>query len=645
MSQFPLARILEFIRGVAPFESLAEEELDRVVKAMEIVYYPTDEVIVTAGGEPLADLHIIMSGSLKVSIPEEDGSELLVDMRGEGDVFGAVSILQSRQALFSARVAEDIIAFVLPGEFFRELVDAQPTFKRHFSFPLAQNLKAVRRLADSSLGQITGTESLGRMAAQMRRQVGELMSSPVLTCSPESTILEAARMMTDNRRGSIVVKNGADEPLGLVTDTDMRARVLSAGVDPGKPVREVMSSPVMTVSPIAFAFEALLDMTRHGVHHLVVCEKGRMTGVISDHDIKIITGSSPVGLAQEIDKTGSVGDLAKLQVGIGRVLEMLMRLGSSADYMTAVVTEFNDRLTIKLKSLTEAAMIAEGWGEPPSNFSWMIAGCAGRAEQIPPVRQLFNLIYRDLPPDKEATGPPWFEEFARRMVAGLKECGLSPIPEEVNGGSIPNCRSGTAWRQGFEEWLGQPESGDLETMAKLLDFRSVEGESLFARQTRQAIFSGLDRAPGFLSHLARAGTVRRPPLGFFRGLVLERDGEYRDNLDLETQVLLPMIDAIRVLALEHRIEPPNSLVRINELVNLGVIDPQMAADLKGAFSFAASLRITRFLEEHEGGQEDRSRINPLGLNSVQRKMLKASFTVIDDLQKLVLARYGLESAA
>ena len=101
------------------------------------------------------------------------------------------------------------------------------------------------------------------------------------------------------------------QPAGLITDTDLRARVLAAGISPEVAVGDVMSQPLMSISPQAFAFEAVLELTRHGVHHLVVNEAGRMVGVLSDHDIKMVTGSSPVDVARKIEKVASIEELAR----------------------------------------------------------------------------------------------------------------------------------------------------------------------------------------------------------------------------------------------------------------------------------------------------------------------------------------------
>jgi CBS domain-containing protein len=65
-------------------------------------------------------------------------------------------------------------------------------------------------------------------------------------------------------------------PLGIVTDRDLRARVVAAGRDTGSArAADIMSAPLVTVAADAPAWEAMLEMTRRGIHHLPVLDGGR----------------------------------------------------------------------------------------------------------------------------------------------------------------------------------------------------------------------------------------------------------------------------------------------------------------------------------------------------------------------------------
>ena len=312
MSEFPLPRIADFLRQVSPFDILDERWLNQAIAAMEIAYFPRGQVVIAMGGEPAKWLSIIYSGSVKITLPENGGGEMLVDIRGEGDVFGAVSLLNGARALFDVTAQEDLIVFCLPATPFRRLVDELPAFRNHFNFSLARDIRSARSTGDRYFSRISGAGSLGLDEFLMASHVSELMTTEVLACPPATPIRAAAMRMTEKRVGSMIVTGEAEQPLGILTDTDIRARVVSTGLSTSSPVAEVMSRPLRSIHPKAFAFEALIEMTRHGVHHLAVTEAERLVGIISDHDLKAPSGLSSIGVVRDIDMVDTVEELALL---------------------------------------------------------------------------------------------------------------------------------------------------------------------------------------------------------------------------------------------------------------------------------------------------------------------------------------------
>lgn len=641
MGRFPLVRILDFIAKVFPFDTLEREELNGVVAHMELAYYPRGQVIIRAGGDPAENLYIIHSGSIRVTVPSEAGEEFLVDMRGEGDLFGAVSLLQSRKALFTVTAQEDLLTFLLPADEFRRLVAEHSVFERHFSLSLARNIRAVWDTSQSHPGHRPGVESLKAIGSQMRRRAADLMSREVLTCDPETSIRQAAVAMTRREVGSIVVVNGSESPVGLVTDTDLRSRVLAEGLSPDTPVKAIMSQPPLRVGPQAFAFEAVLEMTRRGVHHLLVTEAGRMLGVISDHDIKVVTGGTPVGLAREIDKAGTLEDLDRLPERIRRVLELLVNLGSSADYMMDLLSEFLDRLYGKIFELCEAQMVREGLGGAPAGFTWLVLGRAGRKEQAPPVRQDSALVYADVPSDQEGVVREWFIGFSRRVNEALRRWHFALGPGARQTGGAEWCRSASAWRRTYREWVLGQAGLPTEDPGAVFDFRAIGDDGGFTASLRDVLGAAMVEDPGFLPRLAGLGTAKRPPIGFLRDFVVEKDGGYTERLDLDGQGLRLLAGAVRVMALDGNLAVTNTLARLRRAAGAWNLDKRLEDDLHEAFSFMTVLWVSRYLDATGAGErEDVSTLNPAGLSTMQRKMMKESFGVIAQLQDVLARRFA-----
>ncbi len=669
MTDFPFQRVLESVRKVVPFDTLSQSELTETVRQMTIAFFPKGEVIIRQGGPPALNLYIIQSGSARVSYAPHaksagddstdsgEPSDILVDVRAEGDTFGAVSMLQGRQALFSVTAREDLICYLLPAEAFKALVATHTSFERHFSSSLARNLEAVRKGAAEECGflPMSGLGGGALLATPIRSPVADLMNREALTCLPATTIRAAARLMTQRRVGSVVVVEPSGAPLGILTDTDLRVRVVAQGRSLDQPVQEVMSRPVHTISPDDYGFEALLSMSRHGTGHLVVTQDDRVVGLLSNHDLQTLSGVSPVGLIDDIDNVDNLNELVKLHSKIDRVLEMFLRQGGEARMMLELVTEFNDRLTIKLLELIETEMENHGLGRPPVPYTWMALGSEGRKEQTLRTDQDNAIIFTNVPEESVERIQNWFLAFAERVVDGLERCGFPRCVGGVMASNPEWCQSETNWRRTFASWITDPDPRSLRMASIFFDYREIYAEADHLEKLDESLRRAMEDNRLFLRFLAKNSLYNRPPLGFLRQFVLHKGGEHKNKLNLKLSGLTPIVDAARVMALDQGVEATgararlheesprglvtNTLDRLEEVARRGLLKPEMAADLREAFSFITILRITHHLEARARGEVPDNFVDPAVLNSLQRKMLKESFGVITKLQELLEHRY------
>jgi len=115
--------------------------------------------------------------------------------------------------------------------------------------------------------------------------VGDAMSSPVITVDEETNVRDSAKLMTDKGIGSLIVL-GDGKPVGIVTKRDMIKRVVSECKDPcGTKIRDIMTSPVITTSKDVGILSAMRTMREHQISQLLVLDVDRMVGVISERDL------------------------------------------------------------------------------------------------------------------------------------------------------------------------------------------------------------------------------------------------------------------------------------------------------------------------------------------------------------------------
>jgi len=496
--------------------------------------------------------------------------------------------------------------------------------------PRNRLISAPDRPADADLMPRVGSGLLGR-------RVLDLATTPPLTCPPSTPIADAAALMSGRGAGSIVVVDADGAPVGIMTDRDLRSRVVALGMAPGVPVSEVMTTPLLSLSPDTPAFEALLEMTRRGIHHLGVVEGGRLVAVVSSHDMVLAEGAHPLALLRAIEGEGSLDGLAAAASRLTGVVRWLVTGGSSASEVGRLIAELNDRLVARAAELVERALEAEGHGRPPVPYSWLVAGSEGRREQTLKTDQDNALVYADSPPEDDA--PSYFALLGERMGAALVRLGFPECPGGFMASNSRWRKPARVWREYFTSWMENPQPEAIVHASLFFDLRPVAGDP----EPGQALWAWVcERAPGstlFLRHLARVAVSRRSALGWFGRFRVERSGPRRGRLDLKAMAVFPLTGAMRACGLSLGLRETHTLERLRGAEAAGLLRPQDAADISEAYEIVARVRLAHQLRCLDEGLAPDNFLDPRRLGRGDRVLLRDALHTVAWLQRFVEDRF------
>src|SRR5688500_806927 len=120
------------------------------------------------------------------------------------------------------------------------------------------------------------------------------MTSSVVTASPESAVQAVATLMRDLNVGSVVLVDDSGRPVGMVTDRDLTIDALADAADPGTPVRDCATAPVVTGDSDMDLDEAAALMVTHRIRRLPVMDQDALVGIVTLDDIAVRTGNLEV---------------------------------------------------------------------------------------------------------------------------------------------------------------------------------------------------------------------------------------------------------------------------------------------------------------------------------------------------------------
>ncbi len=116
-------------------------------------------------------------------------------------------------------------------------------------------------------------------------EIGDFMSSPVLTVDSESTVQEAAQFMHSHNIGAVIVSK-YDKPVGIVTERDLTQKVVAGGLDPDSTlITEIMTKELRTMDRYLPVDEANEYMHKNKIRHLAITEEDKIVGMLSVKDL------------------------------------------------------------------------------------------------------------------------------------------------------------------------------------------------------------------------------------------------------------------------------------------------------------------------------------------------------------------------
>ena len=597
---------IQFLRAHPPFDRLPAGMLEMLEGGLDIAYQPADARVLQRGGPPNRYLYVIRKGTVRL---ERDGQ--LLQVLEEGECFGYPSLIGKASPHVDVIAAEDTLLYQIPGDVFDRLMTVR-AFADFFLADLSERLRRSTSSQPLQLGREFGTP------------VSRLPVSPPVSVPGSTTVGEAARLMRERGISSVLVDG---DPPGILTDRDLRSRVLAEGRGPETPVSDVATRPMLTVDADSTLFETLVFMLEHHVHHAPLVRGGSITGIVTDTDLLRLYMKSPIYLLRNIERVALPDDVTRYASELAAMVETMIWGGLTAAQVGPVVSRLNDALVSRFLRLAENEA-----GPPPAPYAWIVFGSEGRMEQTLLTDQDNALVFSD----EGRAQASYFAGLADRTVRGLIAAAFPPCP----GGFMATnwCRSLPDWAALFRGWIERPEPRALIEALNFFDFRVVHGSLDLGALDDILVRAGREQV--FMAHLARASLGLTPPLGAFRHIRSTEEG-----VDLKKGGLAPIVSLARLYALEAGNTSRSTVDRLAGAAHAGTLSREGADTLSEGFRFLLGLRLREQLRALRAGDTVTNHVKLEHLQPAERQHLKDIFVAIREIQQATEIRYAVQRLA
>lgn len=567
----PIAeRLAEFLRLHTPFDLLEQSALIQLANSLKVYHLETNEILFKMGEELHDCFYVVASGVMHLLIIS-DAEEVLLDKCSSGDVMGLRPLFAKNNYQLTAKAREDSVVLGIPLDVFRKLAAMNPEVMQFLLEHFAALNRSPLDIESRELGLSSDLIPQEKTPEIQLFQSLDYSKKP-LVVPANWTIQQTALAMTDAMLDHAVMTNAIGEPIGIITDSDLRIKIATGRYSIQHTVEQLMSKPLITVSEDVSLSEAQLNMLKYGITHLIVTVDGTegsaLVGTITQGDLISAQSNNPGVLLREIKKAQTASHLKAVQQKLNELIHGSLIRNIPVWHINQIA---NEVILALHKRAIEIAIIE--LGSPPAKFCWMAIGSLGRKEQLLFTDQNSILIIDNIATDRFKGVHHYFAQLAQRVTSSIAEVGF-PISSNGQSANNPvNIKTIDQWLEQYQNWMHYTSNHTHNLSPIYFDLEMVFGNGQLEDSLLDKIYDET-RKESFLDFIGNHAIRKPAALNFFKKFNTEESGEYKDLFALKERVLLPIIEMTRLLALHMNLRGINNTYA--RLKQLALIDPKYA---------------------------------------------------------------------
>ncbi len=628
------------LRAYEPFNGLSPTNLQEFSRALTAVYFAAGEIVIEPSAQTSNFVFLVKSGRILGERPGITGQAVTALELTAGELFPIGAVLTDRPVHSTYRAAVDSFCYRIPAQAFKAQISKLPVLQDFAE-------RRILSLLERSRAALSAAYAAERLTEHPFAQpLSSLIGRTPVTCTTDSSIEDALRLMNSQRVGAVVLVNPDGHASGILTERDVIGRITLPQRSLSSLVAAVASSPVVTLDEQTSLSVAALKMVERNIRHIVITRSNRVVGVVSERSLFALQRKTLAGIGDALVNAPDVTGLVQAASDIRTLSRTLVAQGVAAGLLTQFISRLNDQLTQRLITLeTERQQLANIAG---LRWCWLAFGSEGRHEQTISTDQDNGMIF-ELPEgstDQQYTAAKErLLTLAKRVNQALAECGF-PLCKGNIMASNPELTASTAhWTQRFAHWIDAGDPKSLLQANIYFDFRALAGDPGLPQTLAEAVFPRARGNARFQKQMADNALANRPPLNWLGRIAIQNDAD-EGRLDLKRYGSMPFTDGARLLALACGVTETRSADRLRAA---GAILHVPAAEIQNwieSFEFIQMLRLrhqhARLLdaERSMAVAENPNLVQLDSLSHLDLRILKEAFRQARKLQQRIELDYA-----
>ncbi|WP_370476549.1 DUF294 nucleotidyltransferase-like domain-containing protein [Tamlana flava] len=632
-------RVYDFLKNYPPFNLLKQEDLLEVSQKVSIIYLEKGDTVFKKGDSFNSNFYIVRNGAITLYHTTNENVQVIVNICDGGDVFGVRPLIAQEDYKLTATANEESIVYAMPIEAFKIVSNNNTDVYKFLITAFATNTFDPYTAEENKkifVDYLPNTEQ-----DILNFQAANYSKNPV-TCSQESSLKEAAIKMRNHRIGCIIVVDESDNPVGIITNSDIKNKIATGEFPIETCVKNIMSSPVITCKRGLTVAEGQLKMLQYNIGHLCITKDGtvnsKLIGVLTHHDVLATLGNNPTVILKEIKRADRTNKLRAARLTANNLLKSYLEQNIPIGHITKIISQINDAVTVRAIQIALKKMPTK----PPVEFSWIALGSQGRKEQLLFTDQDNALIFEDIPENKYEETQAYFLELSKLVSKSLNKIGFQYCEADMMASNPEWCKSISQWKAQFKDWILNTDDKAILLSSIFFDFNHIYGKKNLVEQLSDSIYETLDETTLFFRFLGHDALKNPPPLGFFKQFVVEKDNEQKDLFNIKSRAIMPLVDAARLLILKNKVKGVNNTAdRFEKMADIDPNNKELYQSCAYAFKALIKFKTKQGLLHNNSGKY----IEIETLTKEEQLKLRRCFKPIHDIQEVLQVRFDLKNFA
>ncbi|MFO7574988.1 MAG: DUF294 nucleotidyltransferase-like domain-containing protein [Bacteroidales bacterium] len=491
----------------------------------------------------------------------------------------------------------------------------------------------LKEVADYSPGDINRFAAYTEHVASLHNQTVSDIAMSFDTCNADAPVKVAVEILNRSGQSAVLVLVNS-KPAGIITSGDILKRVTAAGRSIDFQVAEIMSAPLISVSQeTTLAAAASLIDSKKISHLLVRNNEGAVTGIVTPESISRSLFDSAVIIDSCIGSSGSVDNLARCRMKLPFMIKPLLSEIGNVSTFTRILSHFNDAITRRI-----IEMAIRELGPPPSSFSFVVFGSAGREELTFNSDQDNTIIYTPSDSLTAEETKEYFMKLGSRICTSLHETGLVRCKGGYMASNPQWCTGLEEWKGYFNDWIMNSEPDSLLNFSVFFDFRLLYGDETIFTELEDFVFDSFKRRTTFFFSLAQSITrIKYPSIS--TAVSNDEEGKKKEQFIDIKAAMAPLVMIVRIYALHKGIRLKGTSDRIRALKTAMALSEETCDELSYFHNFLMYHRMQSLLIQAIGREEFTNNVALSSMNETEQLILKKIISRAGSFNEILTAEF------